>query len=1109
MEYDGQLPSWVAQIDERVLLTRMGAATFARGAAYAKSRAVLDLAAWDDGQTLSATVRGSGGRQYETDVSRHPPDPRARSRATWTSVCSCPMHSECKHVVAVLITARQWLSRTPAAVAAPVGWQSQLAAVVRPSAPPSKLAPVGLQFEVVPTTPVRGRPMVGGPVVAGQVMGGQASRVRLRPVTLGASGRWIRTGINWVDIEDGYARYNRVEVQPEHREAARSLLTLYRSRQKRYASYGEPQIHLDDLGRRGWTLLAEAQQVGLELVSTRAKHRVVLAAGPATVVVDLRQPDPAGGVELALLVCHPREGDWAAGDLLPVGSPAHGAVHDHPDRLLLLPFDRPLDAATQTLLDGGAVEIPAPDLPVFFARYLPSLRERITVASVDETVEIPEVVHPRLVLQVRFEADHVTVLDSFFGYPVGDQLHLVADDDEHDGRNRSVEQELLAASSELPELPGLWSDATGRRRLAGQTRLAGVETARFVQDLLPLLLDREDLTVQVTGVPAAYAQSLETPLISVSTHDSDQPGSDWFDLQVTVSVSGQDVPLPDLLAALAQGQEHLILPSGTWFGLDRPELAALRRLVEEARSLQDKESTGLRLTAFHAGLWEELVALGVVEHQSARWTATVGGLLQLDQIPRPDAPQSLQATLRPYQLEGYHWLSLLWDHQLGGILADDMGLGKTVQTLAMAARAHEQGTLGGEAGPLLVVAPTSVVATWASEAARFVPGLSVVAITETTRRSGQSLTELARDAHLVVTSYALLRIDEDAYRAVRWSGLILDEAQFVKNHQAKTYQCARRLPAPFKLAITGTPLENSLMDLWSMLSITAPGLFPNPQRFTELFRRPIESGAAPEQLAVLRRRIRPLMLRRTKEQVAPDLPPKIEQVLEITLNPAHRKIYDAHLVRERQRVLGLLDDLQRNRIAILRSLTLLRQLSLDASLVDDKHAGKVRSSKLDVLVEQLHEIVAEGHRVLVFSQFTGFLSLVRDQLDEAGIGYCYLDGRTRNRPRRIAEFTEGEAPVFLISLKAGGVGLTLTEADYVFVLDPWWNPAAEAQAVDRAHRIGQTKTVMVYRLVASGTIEEKVVALQQRKRDLFARVVDDEAMTAAALTADDIRGLFA
>jgi SNF2 family DNA or RNA helicase len=361
----------------------------------------------------------------------------------------------------------------------------------------------------------------------------------------------------------------------------------------------------------------------------------------------------------------------------------------------------------------------------------------------------------------------------------------------------------------------------------------------------------------------------------------------------------------------------------------------------------------------------------------------------------------------------------------------------------------------------------------------------------------------------VVTSYTLLRLGEDDYRTLPWSGLVLDEAQFVKNHQAKTYAAARRLPARFKLAITGTPVENDLMDLWSMLSIVAPGLFPSPQRFTEHYRTPIEKGGDADVLAALRRRIRPLVRRRTKEQVAAELPPKQEQVLEVVLNPRHRKVYDTHLQRERRKVLGLVDDLQKNRFTIFRSLTLLRQLALDAALVDEAHAG-IRSSKADAFLEHLQEVVAEGHRALVFSSFTGFLATVRERLDAHGLPYAYLDGRTRDRQRVIDQFRSGRAPVFLISLKAGGSGLNLTEADYVFVLDPWWNPAVEAQAVDRAHRIGQDKTVMVYRLVAAGTIEEKVLALQERKRDLFARVLDDDGgALSGALTADDIRGLFA
>jgi SNF2 family DNA or RNA helicase len=389
----------------------------------------------------------------------------------------------------------------------------------------------------------------------------------------------------------------------------------------------------------------------------------------------------------------------------------------------------------------------------------------------------------------------------------------------------------------------------------------------------------------------------------------------------------------------------------------------------------------------------------------------------------------------------------------------------------------------------------------------FAPHLPAVAVTATERKRGTSLADAIAGAHVVITSYAVLRLDDTAFHGVDWGGVVLDEAQFVKNRQAKTHVAVRRLGAPFTLGVTGTPLENSLMDLWSLLSLTAPGLYPRPDVFTKSYRRPIESGERPELLDHLRRRIRPLMLRRTKEQVAIDLPPKQIQVLPLDPHPAHRHIYDQHLQRERQRVLGLLDDPDANRVAILAALTRLRQLALDPSLVDDAHAGSATPAKIDYLIDQLRELAAEGHRALVFSQFTGFLRHVETALDRAGIETAYLDGSTTDRQAVIRGFREGDATAFLISLKAGGFGLTLTEADYVFVLDPWWNPAAEAQAIDRAHRIGQRRPVTVYRLVSAGTIEEKVVALQERKRDLFQRVVDDGGALSGAITAADIRDL--
>ena len=509
-----------------------------------------------------------------------------------------------------------------------------------------------------------------------------------------------------------------------------------------------------------------------------------------------------------------------------------------------------------------------------------------------------------------------------------------------------------------------------------------------------------------------------------------------------------------------------------------------------------------RLNRFQTSWWDELAGLGVVTEQSDRWANSIGQMANLA-APEPIAPPAgLDAELRPYQQTGLDWLAFLHRHRLGGVLADDMGLGKTVQAIALCLHVLEQ----QPDARFLVVAPTSVVENWAREAARFAPGVTVQTIHATKARRGTDLAAEIAGARIVVTSYALFRIEFDDYAAADWELLLLDEAQFVKNHQGKTYQCARRLDVATKIAITGTPLENSLMDLWSLLSITAPGLYPDPKRFSDTFRKPIESGTAPEALATLRRRIAPLMRRRTKDAVLPELPPKSEQTVEIELNARHARIYATQLQRQRQKVLGLVGDVQKHRFEIFKSLTILRQLALDPALIDPDHEG-VGSAKLDRLLDDLTTVVAEGHRALVFSQFTRYLARVKTRLDAAGIDYAYLDGRTRNRDKAISRFKDGDAPVFVISLKAGGFGLNLTEADYCFVLDPWWNPATETHAVDRTHRIGQQNTVMVYRYVSTGTIEEKVMELKARKADLSASVMDAEGALAGALTESDLRSL--
>lgn len=756
-----------------------------------------------------------------------------------------------------------------------------------------------------------------------------------------------------------------------------------------------------------------------------------------------------------------------------------------------------------------------------------------------------------------------------FGYP-GEEGGEVRDERFEARVLRSV-RAILAAH---PALSGL-----------EERRIEGWETRELLSSILPKLRRVSAVQVRFNGTPPEFVEATDA-LIEITVSEGNS--RDWFGLGIAVKVNNWTVPFAQIFEALDRGADRILLGNGTYFSLRRPEFKTLRTLIAEARELDDAGGE-LRINRHQAGLFSELESLAASVHTTARWDAQVRSLLELVEgledteestekgaeesacqdsvkasdkgaqdspaprntshkkasrqiIPSCPVPAGLQATLRPYQVEGFQWLSFLYEHRLGGILADDMGLGKTVQALALLAHAIEEHRAASERAaergesvepfaPFLVVAPTSVVANWAAEAERFLPEAKVVTITETT--AGKTpLAERITGAHLVLTSYTLLRMDEDAYTGYArtlgntvddstgehsapegWGALLLDEAQFVKNTGTRAWSIARAMPARTKIAMTGTPIENNLMELWALLAIVADGLFPSARAFRDLYARPAESGEDPAHAAAtaarLRRRIRPLMLRRTKELVAAELPAKNDTRVNLPLAPGHRRIYDTHLQRERQKVLGLLEDMDKNRFTIFQSLTLLRRLALDAALIDPEAYAGVSSVKRDYLVQQLPGLLEKGHRVLVFSQFTGYLKSISARLSEKGIGHLYLDGSTRNRAEVIEAFTSGQEPVFLISLKAGGFGLNLTEADHVFIMDPWWNPAAEQQAVDRIHRIGQDKEVHVYRLVAEGTIEEKVMQLKESKAALFDAVVGEGEFASAAVTAEDVRELFA
>jgi superfamily II DNA or RNA helicase len=1092
--------------DEVALHRLVGTATFLRGREHVHRGDVVDVQWHPQSRRAFGQVGGDGRSHSAMATLPEAPDGAVTSLR---STCTCSSGPGCPHAVALLLAAMPRAAEQADPVAQPAPWERRLGPLVGGGSPEQASGPaqVGLQFELL-TAPPATR-------TAGRAGVRSSFRIGLRPVVPGRNGGWIRTGISWSNL--GYARYSRSPAHARHLRLLGEVLRLASADSGDYYGYGQHTLFLESVGsRRIWDVLAEARELGLPLVQAGNRATPVIVHG-GSARLSLEVGRAGSGLDLEPRIAVDGSQVALAASLL-LGEPAHGLAWwqalDEPEPeprhrvLRLAPLAGAIDSALKDLLARGTIRIPKRDEDRFLTDYYPALRQRVSVVPADDTVDLPRARPPALTLAVDHLDGHRVALAWDWAYALGEVQHrepLWPASGIRADRDGATEAGILRrATAAVEAVPELLEDSPDGPRLAPAVTLGGSPMIRLLNEALPRLTELPDVevTVAVDGTAPDYREADAAPVVSISGAEVDGE-RDWFDLAVSVSVDGEEVPFNQLFVALAQEQEYLILPSGTYFSLDREEFRQLATLIAEARALQDTPSDTIRLSRFQAGLWAELERIGVVSGQAAAWQESVRSLGRATEVVEHPAPEGLHATVRPYQLAGFNWLAALYTYRLGGVLADDMGLGKTLQALALICHVRERGLTRA---PFLVVAPTSVVFNWAAEAARFAPGLTVAAVTETRTRRGAELTDVIAGADVVVTSYTLFRLEYGDYAAVEWAGMVLDEAQFVKNHQSQSYQCAKKLPAPFKLAITGTPMENNLMELWSLLSITAPGLFANPTRFTEYYRTPIERSKDADRLAQLRRRIRPLMLRRTKEQVARDLPDKQEQVLELELNPTHKKVYQTHLQRERQKVLGLLGDLAKNRFEIFRSLTLLRQASLDVALIDPKY-GKIASTKLDAMMEQVADIVSEGHRTLIFSQFTRFLDSARRRLDAAGIEHCYLDGSTRNRPGVLERFKTGRAPVFLISLKAGGFGLNLTEADYCILLDPWWNPATEAQAVDRVHRIGQTKKVMVYRLVAKDTIEEKVMALKATKAALFSSVMDDGAFESAALSASDIRGL--
>lgn len=573
--------------------------------------------------------------------------------------------------------------------------------------------------------------------------------------------------------------------------------------------------------------------------------------------------------------------------------------------------------------------------------------------------------------------------------------------------------------------------------------------------------------------------------------------TDWFEVETIVQAQGQRLKLGQVIATLAAGRNLIRSEDGVWVSIDAEDFTQLRDILESLSDGGTDADAPLRVSRARLAAVAGATQLewdATWEGQSAQFAQQLQYLRQpLAADPQAVAPRGAQ--LRDYQQSAVAWLLQLRSLGFGGILADDMGLGKTMQILSFVATVQKQ----SRRGPVLVCAPTSVVAVWQREAERFFPELRVDVVRATSTKSKLDPQFWQRECDLVITSWALVRLDRSVYQQVQWEGVVLDEAQMVKNPQTQTHAAVRELDRNWAVAVTGTPIENSISDLWSILALTNPGLLPGRKRFLRHYAKAVERRADANALDELLAVVMPFMRRRTKAQVARELPQKTDQMIGIDLDTGHRHAYERALTAVQRQLVTAQGEEQQWGL-LLAALTKLRLLALDPALVggagqlSGNHAMKPRqgkdSAKTRYLVAQLEQLRESGHRALVFSQFTSYLQRLAQALDQAGISYCYLDGSTRNRDQVIEGFRNGEATAFLLSLKAGGTGLTLTEADYVFLMDPWWNPAVEQQAVDRTHRIGQVRAVNVYRLYGNDTIEEKVLALQEQKRQLVERVFE-------------------
>lgn len=1100
-----ELTRLLTQLDSRMLGELFSEDTIARGNHYVSRVGDIDVS----GPTLRALVRGSQPQPYQVSVRLERREYFGERTLEIATRCSCPVGNRCKHAVALLLAARKQGELIEKPRTEVLRWAQSLGrrlAEQRDASPAARAVRDAVIYLVLTRR-------------------AQTPEFRLLKARLSREGTFTGDGQPWFNFEQALLKPPSF-VQDSDLPVFRILRDAIRKRS------GSAFVPFELRGSDGLAVLRAALETGRVFVTEpeepgRDSHARHLAAGePRAGQLDW-QTEKLG--VRALLVCEP-----PADYVLPTDPPwyldlEHGAAGEitHPARQAVQAvLELPVLSPAELPLVAEALEQAAPSLPSPLGRdagRLPAL-----------TAALRPVLH-LATLPVWHVKPH-----RHYDKALGHALYDIA----------TVTLEYGAArfsatdDSDLATLPNgravrVTRDADAEARALAALASAGFAPvqARWLQmhASLPigaLGLDSEEawahFFADTAAALAAAGWQIDCPpdfrhrvLVVDDWHaDLDEGGSGWLELSLGIDVAGRRLDLAPLLHALfrrdgrwldpvALGRMRddettdLYTPEGERIVVQAGRIKPLARTLVD---LFDSPAGGpLQVSRMDAPRLAD--ALGDAWSRAGfqsleKWLARLRGMQGVAPMAEPEG---FGIALRPYQREGLAWLQHLRAHDLGGILADDMGLGKTAQTLAHLLTEKRAGRLDR---PALVVLPTSLVFNWQREAERFAPDLRVLKLHGPDRAD-----HFARipEHDVCLTTYPLLWRDHEKLAAYEYHLLILDEAQTVKNAGSQAARAVRLLRARHRLCLTGTPMENHLGELWSQFDFLLPGFLGESKDFTRAWRTPIEKHGDLIRRELLAKRVAPFILRRRKDDVAKELPPKTEVLRTVELTGRQRDLYETVRVAMDKRVREEVASrgFARSRIVILDALLKLRQVCCDPRLLKSDAAARVKErAKLDLLMDMLENLLAEGRKVLVFSQFTGMLDLIKSALDDAGIGSAMLTGETTKREAVVRRFQEGTVPVFLISLKAGGVGLNLTAADTVIHYDPWWNPAAENQASDRAHRIGQDKPVFVYKLIVAGSIEERIVALQEKKAALAEGVLGNDEAALDKFGESDLAALF-